>query len=138
MYLFMTPLLKMVKQTFPLPFIGSRLCSETSPTTCMMSVGIPSRVGYQVSGGLSALAFTALRKQPLSHKTSTSEVSSLLTIHFGYSFCLFNRSNDGHCWEQINKAPRRIFPVFFCLDSDFAGYTPGLLHPRRMWNMRSS
>lgn len=74
-----------------------------------------------VSTGLSALAWTKWR----------SEVSPLLPVDFGYSFCLFNLSNYSHCWEQIKKVQENF--SLFCF-----AWTAMRLHGSDFWCLMSS
>lgn len=64
---------------------------------------------------------TTGRTQPLSHQTSASEASSLLTIYFGSSFRLFNVSNYNRCWEQINKVQEEFSVFCFVLPGQRLG-----------------
>lgn len=84
-------------------FIGTRLCAENGATTCISSTG-SCPASPQVCQRWPAPSGEC------TGKTSSSEVSPLLPIDFGYSFCLFNVSNC-ICWEQIKKV-REEFSLF--------------------------
>lgn len=97
-------------------FIGTRLCA----TTCIRSCPAPPQVCQRwpaPSGECSG-------------KTSSSEVSPLLPIDFGYSFRLCNLSNY-ICWEQIKKVWEEF--SLFCL-----AWTAMRLHGSDIWCLISS
>lgn len=98
MYLFMRLLLEMPEQTFP-NISGAFYWNQA--------------VRWTRSGHVHCQRWPAPSgEHRLSGKTSTSEVSSLLTIGFGHSLCLFNISNYGHCWEQMKKVQEEF--SLFC------------------------